>query len=409
MDISEVRGVVERVFARHDVLEACARRDLGAIVAVLGAHEVTQGQISELTGIGQGRLSEWVRHKRTPTASSTFEAFADGLAIPPKARQALGLAPVPVSGPGPSTEGSPGEHPALPAQTPLSSTARAGAGGLSGLRGLEEVRSQLEVVIGVLKAEQDRRKAGSAVRRPAWKNLVFTGPPGSGKSRTAVAVGQAYRKLGVLSSGRVLQVAAADLVGAGPEETGKLVGKAAKLATGGILMINDAHGWEPLPDRGLQVLRRLHEALSEYRDTFNDDLAVVLAGQAEPLGRLLREIPPLAARFRAVIDFPGFTPKQLSAIFVTLADDAGLKLTTAARAKAAAVLAQAESDHVPGNARLAVGLLNQATAAQARRLAAWSSRNQTPVALATINEGDIPDSLSPDTVPVGDDWPGQYL
>jgi hypothetical protein len=64
---------------------------------------------------------------------------------------------------------------------------------------------------------------------------------------------------------------------------------------------------------------------------------------------------------------------------------------------------------VPGNARLAVGLLNQVTAAQARRLAAWSSRNQTPVALATINEGDIPDCLSPDTVPPGDDWPGQYL
>jgi hypothetical protein len=174
-------------------------------------------------------------------------------------------------------------------------------------------------------------------------------------------------------------------------------------------MINDAHDWDGLPDRGLQVLRRLNETLSEYRDTLNDDLAVILAGQAEPLGRLLHGIPPLAARFRAVIDFPGFTPRQLSAIFVTLADDAGLRLTTAARAKAAAVLAQAESDHVPGSARLAVGLLNQATAAQARRLAAWSARNQMPVALATINEGDIPDRLSPDTVLPADDWPGQYL
>lgn len=174
-------------------------------------------------------------------------------------------------------------------------------------------------------------------------------------------------------------------------------------------MINDAHAWDRLPDRGLQVLRRLNESLCEYRDTLNDDLAVILAGQAEPLGRLLHGIPPLAARFCAVIDFPGFTPGQLSAIFVTLAEDAGLKLTTAARAKATAVLARAESDHVPGNARLAVALLNQATAAQARRLATWSSRSQTPVALATINEGDIPDHLTPDTVPPDDDPPGQYL
>jgi hypothetical protein len=231
LDISEVRGIVERVFARQEVLDVCARRDLGAIVAVLGTHGVTQGQISELTGIGQGRLSEWARHKRTPTASSTFEAFADGLAIPPRARQALGLAPIPLGGAGPGPEQSPGGRAALPAQAP-SGTARPPTGGLSRLPGLEGVRSELEVVIGVLKAEQDRRKAGLAVRRPAWKNLVFTGPPGSGKSRTAIAVGQAYRKLGVLSSGRVLQVTAADLAGAGPEETGKLVGKAARLATG---------------------------------------------------------------------------------------------------------------------------------------------------------------------------------
>jgi hypothetical protein len=406
MDISEVRRVVERVFARQDVLDACARRDLGAIIAILGTHEVTQGQISELTGIGQGRLSEWVRHKRTPTAAASFEAFADGLAIPPRARQALGLAPVPLGGPAPGTEHSPSERAALPVQAP-SGTARPVTGGLSGLQGLEGVRSQLEVVIAVLKAQQVRRKEGLAVRRPAWKNLVFTGPAGSGKSRTAVAVGQAYRKLGVLSDGRVLQVAAADLVGAGPEETGKLVGEAARSAAGGIVMINDAQAWYRLPDRGHQVLRRLHDKLSEYRDTLNDDLAVILAGQAEPLGRLLHDMPPLAARFRAVISFPGYTPGQLSAIFVTLADDAGLRLTTAARAKAAAVLAG--RDHSPGSARLAVALLNQATAAQARRLTACSLRSQTPVALATINEVDIPDCLPPDALPVDEDRPGQYL
>lgn len=214
LDVSQVRGIVERVFERQDVLAACSRRDLGAIVTFLGRHGVTQGQISELTGIGQGRLSEWVRYKRAPSASSTFEAFADGLAIPPRARQALGLAPVPSGGPGPSTERSPSGGAARPAQTP-SGAARPAAGGLSGLQGLEEVRGQLDVVVAVLKAERDRRAAGLAVRRPEWKNLVFTGPPGTGKSRTAVAVGQTYRKLGVLSNGRVLQVARLTLWGRG--------------------------------------------------------------------------------------------------------------------------------------------------------------------------------------------------
>lgn len=406
LDISEVRGIVERVFAQQDVLDACSRRDLGAVIAVLGTHGVTQGQIAELTGIPQGRLSEWVRRKRIPSASKTFEAFADGLGIPAAARQALGLAPVPSGGPSP--ESSPGGRAAAPAPAPPG-TIRPPATGLSGLQGLEGVRSQLDDVIAVLEAEQVRRRAGLAVRRPAWKNLVFTGPPGSGKSLTAITVGQTYRKLGILSGGHLLQVAAADLMGAGPEETGKLMGEAARLAGGGILMISDAHAWERLPDRGHQVLRRLYEILSESCGMLNDDLAVILAGGAGPLRRLLHDIPQLAARFRAVIDFPGYAPGQLSAIFVTLADEAGLRLTTAARSKAAAVLAQADSSHAPGNARLAVGLLNQATTAQARRVAATSPRNQNAAALATITEADIPDRLSPDMVPPDDDWPGQYL
>jgi transcriptional regulator with XRE-family HTH domain len=89
--VSDVREVVERVCARPDVLEVCGNRDLGVVIEVLGAHGVTQGQIAGLTGISQGRLSEYQNHKRRPTASSIFEAFADGLRMPPTARRALGL------------------------------------------------------------------------------------------------------------------------------------------------------------------------------------------------------------------------------------------------------------------------------------------------------------------------------
>jgi hypothetical protein len=93
VDIPALREVVERVCARQDVLDACRRRDLGAVIKALGVDGITQGQISGLTGIPQGRLSEYMRHKRTPTATSTLEKFADGLGMPAAARRALGLAP----------------------------------------------------------------------------------------------------------------------------------------------------------------------------------------------------------------------------------------------------------------------------------------------------------------------------
>jgi len=93
VDIPVIREIVERFFARQDVLDACRRRDLGAVITVLCAHGVTQGQIAALTGIPQGRLSDYKTGKRIPAATSTFEAFADGLGLPPAARLALGLAP----------------------------------------------------------------------------------------------------------------------------------------------------------------------------------------------------------------------------------------------------------------------------------------------------------------------------
>jgi len=84
---------VERVCAREDVLDACKRRDLGAVITALCAQGVTQGQLSVLTGIPQGRISEYKTHKRLPTATSTFDAFANGLQMPSAARRALGLDP----------------------------------------------------------------------------------------------------------------------------------------------------------------------------------------------------------------------------------------------------------------------------------------------------------------------------
>jgi hypothetical protein len=104
----EVREIVMRVCARSDVLEACRRRDLGAIIAVLNNYGVTQGKIAELTGIPQGRLSEYKTGRRTATAVSIFVAFADGIGMPLTAREALGLAADETAG------GSIAGHPAEP-------------------------------------------------------------------------------------------------------------------------------------------------------------------------------------------------------------------------------------------------------------------------------------------------------
>jgi ATPase family associated with various cellular activities (AAA) len=227
-------------------------------------------------------------------------------------------------------------------------------GGLAALPGLEAVAEQLERWVAVLRAEQARRRSGAAVGRPAWKNLVFAGGPGSGKSRAARAIARTYMDLGILEIGHLDEVAAATLVGATSWETETLLSDAINKAVGSVLMITGMHAWRDLPDRGEQMLARLYRELTDSRNHRGDQLAVILAGHKDHVADLLASSPPLGARFPVAIEFPGYTPRQLAAIFATLADQAGFTLSPAAGRNAAAVLAQTAGGGGPGNAWLAV-------------------------------------------------------
>ena len=86
-----LREKLAAVFARQDFYEACLRRDSGAMITILNADGVTQGQIAARTGIAQSTLSNYKRGVNTAQFAATFEKVADGLDMPPRLRQALGL------------------------------------------------------------------------------------------------------------------------------------------------------------------------------------------------------------------------------------------------------------------------------------------------------------------------------
>jgi len=132
LPISEVRRIVERVCARHDVLDACARRDLGYVIGVLEENGLTQGQMAGLTGNHQNRLSNYKTGKHKPKEISVFAAFADGLGLPPAARRALGLD---VVSPGAAGIGVPAPRPAPFAEVSLEYPGTAGqaAGNITAL------------------------------------------------------------------------------------------------------------------------------------------------------------------------------------------------------------------------------------------------------------------------------------
>jgi hypothetical protein len=143
--------------------------------------------------------------------------------------------------------------------------------------GLEEAAEQLAGVVAIARAEQARQAAGAAVTRPAWKNLVFTGP-GAGKSRAAAAVARAYRDLGVLSSGHLTEAAAQDLATNDVQRTGQLVREA----------VGRGRSFSPAHNGQLDKVAGLHgvspkfpgRTYLEFRYGSSDDCA----GTADPAG-----------------------------------------------------------------------------------------------------------------------------
>jgi hypothetical protein len=129
------------------------------------------------------------------------------------------------------------------------------------------------------------------------------------------------------------------------------------------------------------------------------------AAGAAPFAELLHTHQPLAARFPAVITFPGYTPAQLTAIFTSLAAEAGLTLTPEAASRAATVLAQAEAGPSSGSARLAARLLALAAGRQGLRLAgtgsamrpAWLPSAQTRSPLPSHPQLPGPAATGPDS------------
>jgi hypothetical protein len=91
LDDETLREKLARVYARQDFYEACKRGDVGAMMTIFGENKITQGAISAKTGIAQSTLSNYKRGKNDAKWASTLKKLADGLWMPQRLCEALGV------------------------------------------------------------------------------------------------------------------------------------------------------------------------------------------------------------------------------------------------------------------------------------------------------------------------------
>ncbi|QXJ20506.1 AAA family ATPase [Actinomadura graeca] len=263
---------------------------------------------------------------------------------------------------------------------------------LAACAGIEPVKREVDALVAEAKAASLRREAGMAVAaRP--RNLVFAGNPGTGKSLVARILGRIYAGLGVLSSGHMIEVDRADLLGEYASESVLRVRRAVEQAIGGVLVVRDAHAFTTAvtaeTTRGREVLDVLLTAVQAH----TDDLVVVLAGPEAELNGLLKSTPDLASFFPRTVRFPDLSEDELVEVFAGKAADAGFALAPGVLEKVRGLAQAAPRDRGFGNARIMINLLDRAVAMQGRRVLADGVVDETE-SLDELLPEDVPDTLA---------------
>lgn len=175
------------------------------------------------------------------------------------------------------------------------------------LIGLTPVKEQVQTQINLVRVAEQRR-AHSLPTSSTSRHLVFSGPPGTGKTTVARLYGRILADLGTLSTGGVTEASRSDLVGKHLGETSDKTQKLFDSARGGVLFIDEAYTLSRRFGIGSDFGQEAIDVLIKLMEDLREEVVVVAAGYTDEMETFLASNPGLRSRFSRTIEFPRTSP-----------------------------------------------------------------------------------------------------
>jgi len=273
---------------------------------------------------------------------------------------------------------------------------------LDQMTGLTSVKEEVNRLLAGIEVERKRREQGLPVGKVS-RHMVFTGPPGVGKTEIARALGEIYRSLKVLRKGHVVEVQRADLVAGYIGQTAMKTLDKCKEALDGILFVDEAYA---LAGEGKDFGHEAIATLIKFMEDNRDRVMVIAAGYPNEMRRFIATNPGMASRFNRTIEFPAYEPKELAAILRLMAKRQQAELPDVLEQSLVPWIETQWRSEGWGNAREMRNLLDKACEAQSLRVAVDPTADISKIEMVDFESvgvplvrAHVPPPLAPQPVP----------
>jgi type VII secretion ATPase EccA len=206
--------------------------------------------------------------------------------------------------------------------------------------GLSRVKEQIERYRAATQMAKVRAARGMKVAQQS-KHIIFTGPPGTGKTTIARVVANILAGLGVIAEPKLVETSRKDFVAEYEGQSSVKTARTIDRAVGGVLFIDEAYTLVQERDGradpfGTEALDTLLARMENDRDR----LVVIIAGYSADIDRLLESNDGLRSRFSTRVEFDSYSPEEIVDIANVLAasNDSTLSEEAAKRVLEAATL-----------------------------------------------------------------------